>query len=458
MADTLIMPDTLTLTPNSPHTATGDSGLVVVRERITTVPDDLLDAAEAAARTRAAPANVHLQICGDLAEVEAAWRAFEADAVLTPFQSFDWIATWQRHVGSRIGAQPVVVLGRDVGGRLLFILPLAIERHGAFRRLCWLASDLCDYNAPLLARGWPARTGQFAEAWRDVVRTLRKTPGCAFDLVDMSKLPQAIGDVRNPFLDLHVLANASSGHIARLSGTWDAYYKTKRSSESRRKERKQWKYMGDIGEVRFVHVKDGTEIDRTLETLMTQKARSFARMGVENLFARPGYPEFYRDVAQNRALIHVSRLDVGAMQAATNFGLTFRGCYYLVLSSYDDGNVSRFGPGRALLREVLRHSMERGFDRFDFTIGDEPYKLEWSDTLITLYDHISAASLTGWPLVARAKAFWRIKRFIKQTPALWAAFTTMRAAVAKLRGRKPETAEDHEDPPGDNRSPPIAPQ
>jgi len=424
------MSDTLTLTPNSPDTATGTSGLITVLERITLVPNEPLDAAPTAARPLA-----RIEIHGDLAGAEADWRAFEADAVLTPFQSFVWIAAWQCHVGHLTGTKPAIVFGRDADGRLLFILPLAIDRHAGIRRLCWLASDLCDYNAPLLARNWPAQPGEFAAAWRKVVQTLRATPGFAFDLVDMSKLPQTIDEVRNPFLDLDVLANASSAHIARLFGTWDEYYFEVRSSATRKKERKQVKHLGEFGEVRFVDVKDSADLDRTLATLEAQKTRSFARMGVENLFARAGYPEFYRDVANNRGLIHVSRLDVGATQAATSLGLTFRGCYYLVLSSYDDGELSKWGPGRAHLRELLRYAIEHGQTRFDFTIGDELYKRDWADVELPIYDYVEAATLVGWPLATAINLYRRTKRFIKTTPALWSAYSKARAIVGKLSGR-----------------------
>jgi len=73
------------------------------------------------------------------------------------------------------------------------------------------------------------------------------------------------------------------------------------------------------------------------------------------------------------ALTRVSRLDVGTTTAATNLGLTFRHCYYPVQSSYHDGEIARFGPGRAHRHELLRHAIKRGFHKFDVTIGDEPY-------------------------------------------------------------------------------------
>ena len=433
------MSDTLTLTPNSPDTATGTSGLITVLERITLVPNEPLAPAPTTTRLLA-----RIEIHGDLAGAEADWRAFEAEAVLTPFQSFVWIAAWQCHVGRLTGTKPAIVFGRDADGRLLFILPLAIERHGGIRRLCWLASDLCDYNAPLLARNWLAQPGEFAAAWRKVVQTLRATPGFAFDLVDMSKLPQTIDEVRNPFLDLEVLANASSAHIARLFGTWDEYYFEVRSSATRKKERKQVKHLGEFGAVKFVDVKDDEDLDRTLGVLIAQKARSFARMGVENLFARPGYPEFWGEVARNRSLIHLSRLDVGPKAAATSLGLAFRGCYYLVLSSYDDGELSRFGPGRAHLRELLRCAIERGLTRFDFTIGDELYKRDWADVELPIYDYVEAATLKGWPLATAVNVYRRTKRLIKTTPALWSAYTKARTLAGRWTGRgtaKDETAD-----------------
>ena len=64
---------------------------------------------------------------------------------------------------------------------------------------------------------------------------------------------------------------------------------------------------------------------RTMEVLIEQKACSFARMGVSNIFARPGYREFFLDLATNprtRGLVHVSRLDVGTTWAAVNLGLS----------------------------------------------------------------------------------------------------------------------------------------
>src|SRR5262249_12150351 len=317
------------------------------------------------------PGRVTLELRDDLASLAAEWTAFERSAACTVFQTFGWLAKWQQHIGKLNGTRSAIVLGRSERGALLFILPLAIEMRGPIRRLTWLGSELCDYNAPLIARDFWAHVGDFTEVWSKVLCLLRSDPRLRFDLVDLQKMAEAIGTARNPFLALATLPNASSAHVATLGRNWDDFYKQRRSSETRKKERKQLRRLAEIGDVRFVDIKDKAEIDRTLETLMQQKAKTFARMGIENLFARPGYRAFWLDVATAlRAVTHVSRLEVGATIAATSLGLTHRHCYYLVLSSYHDGEVMRFGPGRAHLHELLRHAIGLGIRHFDFTIGD----------------------------------------------------------------------------------------
>jgi CelD/BcsL family acetyltransferase involved in cellulose biosynthesis len=389
--------------------------------------------------------GVSLRVHSDLDEVADEWRAFEQQADRTVFQSFDWLAAWQRHIGAPGGTIPAIVLGRDADGQLLFILQLAIETGGLARRLTWLGSALCDYNAPLLAEHFSDHMSaeRFVLAWRDVIKLLRANPRLRFDLIDLQKMPEAVGGQRNPFLDLQsfnfqVLPHPSGAYVANLGRDWEQFYAAKRSSATRKKERKQLKHLAELGDLSFVDVRDRDDIVRTLNTLMAQKSRSFAKMGVEDFFARPGYREFFLEVAADpamRDLIHVSRLDVGTTTAATNVGLTFRDCYYLILSSYDDGDVSRFGPGRAHLHELLRHTIDRGFQWFDFTVGDEPYKRDWSDTELRLYDHLAAVTLRGWLIMATATAFRRTKRHIKQTPALWHAFSKARALAGLISKR-----------------------
>lgn len=381
----------------------------------------------------AVPGGVHVAIHRDIAEVESEWRAFEAQADGTAFQTFAWLSAWQRHIGARNGIEPVIVIGRDAGGAILFLLPLAVHRRGFARELQWLGSDLCDYNAPLLARaGAPFACDDFLLMWQDILRHLRDQ--CAVDLVNLEKMPERVGSQPNPFMHLPRSEHPSRAYRTDLGGDWDAFYESKRSSATRRRDRTKRKRLADLGDVQMVDAADAAAA--TLDILMAQKAGAFAQMGVANLFARPGCADFYRAIAadpQNRGLVHVSRLDVGAVPAAVNLGLVWQGCYYHVLASYAEGETARFGAGAAHLHELMRMAIARGCRTFDFTVGDEPYKRDWCGAAESLYDHIAAASRRGaliaWALTARQ----RLKRRIKQTPVLWRLFSRVRTLTGFLR-------------------------
>ncbi len=389
--------------------------------------------------------GISLEVCTELSVVGEIWRRFQLRADCTVFQSFDWLYHWQSHVGAGRNTIPAIVLGRD-NGQPLFILPLAIEERGAVRRLTWLGSELCDYNTPLLATNFSDRVKpeEFGPLWRCVIRVIRADPRRHFDMVDLDKMPGMIGSQINPFLNLPVLLRTYGGHAATLGMSWNEFFLSKRSAETRKRERRQFKHLSEHGDVHFVDVRIQEDIEHTMNMLIEQKKSSYARMGVEDIFARPGYREFFRAVVASpnlRDVIHVSRLDVGAAPVATGLGLRFKNCYYLVLSSYQDGKLARFGPGRAHLQEMLRYAIERGFGQFDFTIGDEPYKRDWCDIDKKLFGYIEAATVKGQCVVITRTAIHRAEHFVTARPILRRVLRKARtfAKAMASRTRRPSS-------------------
>jgi CelD/BcsL family acetyltransferase involved in cellulose biosynthesis len=392
-------------------------------------------------------ARLDLSIGRDLAGIETEWRAFEAEADCTAFQTFEWLSAWMRNIAPHERVTPAIVVGRTAERRILFMMPLAVEEASLTRRLAWLGSDLCDYNGPLLARDFGRHVGEagFPGLWRDILDRLRADAKLRPDIVILEKMPETIGSQANPFMALPVAANPSGAYLAHLSGTWDEFYAARRSSATRRRDRTKRKRLAALGEVRFTTPDTLPAIGDSLSTLFVQKARSFAKMGVADIFRRPGWAEFYREVAArsaNRGLVHVSRLEVGDDPAAVNLGLVFKNRYHHILASYDDGEVSRYGPGAAHLHDLMGYAIEHGCEAFDFTIGDEGYKRDWSDTRITLYDHRAALSWRGALAVLPATLAARLKRMIKQTPCLWQAATRLRALLGRRGAATPAKEED----------------
>jgi len=389
--------------------------------------------------TSAPAGQLRLTIHEELEALEQDWRAFQEHADCTVFQSFEWLSAWQRNVGARIGARPLIVAGREPSGQLAFLFPLMIEPGRLARRLRWLGSDLCDYNAPMLAPDYSDRhAAGFHSHWREILDRLRGRSDWNYDLIDLEKMPETVGPQANPFLRLGPSLHPRGAYLTTLTGDWDSYYTGKRSSATRRRDRTKRNRLGDLGEVKFVNPGSMAELNGTLDTLMVQKARALAEMGAVNIFALPGYPEFFRELAtapQTRELVHVSRLDVGSIPAAINLGVVFRGCYYHILASYEDGETARFGPGVAHLHDLLRYAIDRKCQIFDFTIGDERYKRDWYDIEKALYDYVAIASLRGGIAAAPVLVLRRLKNRIRQNEKMLDWAKQMRARFGALTAR-----------------------
>jgi CelD/BcsL family acetyltransferase involved in cellulose biosynthesis len=381
--------------------------------------------------------DISLRVYTSLAAVEDEWRRFEQDAVATPFQSYEWLAAWHRHIGIRSGVVPVIVVGRFAANETAFLMPFAIDPRPPLRRLSWLGQDLCDYNAPLMSRAFAQRLApqHFRALWNKLQAEMQSNRETRHDWIEFEKMPEAIGGEINPFSGFALTPNANSAHIMQLGGDWETFYRAKRSSATRRHDRAKRRRMAQFGDIRLVSAASPAEARTTLETLMRQKSVAFARKGIPDMFARPGYREFFLDVASNPATrhrVHVSRLEVGSSDTAANFAIIRGDCYYHILSSYCDGRIAHFGPGALHLRELMAYATKLGLRKFDFTIGDERYKTEWCDERLRLFDYSAAATWRGWPASALSAARRRLKRYIKQTPAAWRTVSQLRAAFGVL--------------------------
>jgi CelD/BcsL family acetyltransferase involved in cellulose biosynthesis len=396
-------------------------------------------AAKSAALVGPALPPIDIEIYEDLGTLEALWRTFEGEADGTVFQTFDWLATWQRSAGHHTDSRPAIVVGRK-DADILFLLPLATRSAGFVRELTWLGTDLCDYNAPLLAPAFSATvtTAQIAPLWQKILCALRKHARLHFDLIRLEKMPQTVGAQSNPMLALGTRLNPSNAYATPLMDSWDRFYAARRSAATRSRERSKRKKLAEFGTLALITPASADDMLTSFGILAAQKARAFQQMGAVNIFARPGFCAFYAALIaspQARRMLHITRLDCGGQAAAVNLGLVFRGTYYHVLASHTDGELARFGPGAAHMHDILRYAIERGLTTFDFTIGDEPYKRNWCDTVQPLYDHMAAASARGaCVLVPSLLTHW-LRRRVKQTPVLWAAFKRTRAAVASLLRR-----------------------
>ena len=166
--------------------------------------------------------ELSFRIHTDLASIEGEWRAFEQTADATPFQSFDWLSTWQRRVGTLDGTVPAVAIGRFGDGRTAFIFPLAVEPRRLMRRYAGSASIYATTTRRFSHASFSNRVTPdgFRTLWDELLKEIRSDPRLRHDWIEFERMPQTVGAQTNPFTFLGVTPDANSAHITRLGGEW----------------------------------------------------------------------------------------------------------------------------------------------------------------------------------------------------------------------------------------------
>ena len=77
--------------------------------------------------------------------------------------------------------------------------------------------------------------------------------------------------------------------------------------------------------------------------------------------------------------------------------------------SIKESEFSRYSPGRLLISLLIRWSISKKLEAFDFTLGDESYKKSWSNKDSYLYNYVKLNTLNGFYLFPLIK----LKLFLK---------------------------------------------
>ena len=398
-----------------------------------------INAAAPVAESAASPQPMRVaafEIAGDIAALEAEWRAFERTAVGHVFQTCDFVAAWLATVGTARKVAPAIVLGRGRDGALLCVLPFGISGCMGARLLAWLGGEHADYHCGLYAPGFLdglVAAGAGGAFVRSVVDLFR---GKA-DAAHFQRQPDAIGGALNPFAAWRSSPYSAMSHLTHLGRSFDAYYRAKRNSSSRRHDRLKWqKLEAAAPPVEIVDAATAEEAEPILEAMFAQKKASLAARGVPDMFAAAGVPEFYRAIARRpwpAGMAHVAAIRAGGEVIAANWGLVRGNRYYYVMTSYCAGPLAAYSPGRALLYHLMAWAIERGIDEFDFTIGDEDFKAHWCEERMAMHDSVAVLSVRGLWAAAVFRVLKPAKRVVKARPSLNRIVGRLRLKLARLR-------------------------
>ena len=372
-----------------------------------------------------------IEIFDDLPAGEAAWRKLVAlGAVASPYQNYDWVRLWHRHVSPHAGMAPCLIAGFDASDEPIFLWPFVRDTFGPFRIATFFGGKHATINMGL----WRTDTANAltgADMKSVLARVARIAPDLDFLL--LSNQPYRWSDGANPFALLPRHRSTEDNFVLRFAGSSSGAEILERElsgsmrSRLRNKERKLQK----LKDYRYVRASTAQEVDFQLASFFAQKADKLTALGLHNVFADPGVEEFIRaachDGLENgKPVIELHALEGDGEMLALFSGIHDDQRFTSMFNSHTGGDNARHSPGLILLQHLVAHCADRGFSSFDIGPGEARYKSSFCKELEPIFDSVLPLSARAHAAAIPLRLVFRFKSAIKHNPVLWAVVSFVR--------------------------------
>ncbi len=368
----------------------------------------------------------------EMAAAEPHWRALERSCLLaTPYQHYDFLNMWQRHVGAVSSVSPFIVVGFNPFGTPLFLWPLGLRQVAGLRVAEFLGGKHANFNMAL----WRSDVAAQLDA-RDLQAVLGRLDGKA-DLLTLVNQPLTWAGATNPFALLPHQRAANFAFSGALITDFDVLLRARTNAAARKKMRKKERTLAAYGTVRFDRAEGYRDVRNALDVFFKQKSARMRARGLRDVFADPNVRRFIEDAAtaigpDGRPLIELYALSVDDMIVATMGGIVGRGRFCAMFNSITMGRYAVESPGEQLIVRLVRHCCERGLATFDLGIGGARYKTLFCNDAEPLFDSFLPLSAAGRLPAASYRLTAATKRAIKQRAPLWSLVQMSRRLRARL--------------------------
>jgi len=377
--------------------------------------------------------RLEIKVFTNLEDAQSVWRDLQAEAVMSPHQSFEWVTALVETGGLASPHAVQIVAGFDSDESCLFLMPFVIRSHAGLRILEWLANDQGNYASALYRGSFLDRNSApaFQRLWGGILGALPPV-----DAVHLGNQPSDLEGVENPFLALPHTDSAEPGRWFALSPDWRLHFEDRFSSGMRRELRRCERRLGDNGALEVIHASDAKSQARIFEAMTVHKREQFEQSGIADFFTDGAVDKFY--AALNSAAsppeglsLELFGLASGGDIIATNMGVIFKNRFYGLISATTPGPLRKFAPGNVLFQRVVDALAGRSIEQFDCGAGSDPHKLRWCTQQRHRFHTVSGVSLQGQFYARALRAQLTVKRAIKHSPALWPIAKELR----RLKGR-----------------------
>jgi CelD/BcsL family acetyltransferase involved in cellulose biosynthesis len=356
----------------------------------------------------------------------AAYRDLAANGIHGPAQDPLWVEQWAASTKA-----DCFVVAVEQAGKPALALALEVAKSGPFRIARFMGGSHANGNFPVADPTF-LKSGKFnAEAPLAAVRTMRPD----VDALVLSRLLPELDGTPNPLLALPHVQSPNIALAADLAGGFEGLLSRVSGKRKRKKHRWAMRKFETAGGLRRIDAQTADDASRLLNAYFAMKDSRFRKMGITDVFGDAEVRNFFRSLFSN-ALEKTPRpfvlhaLEVGGkLRAVTGSSVSGKRmiCEFAGIS---DDELAHASPGDYLFFENIEQACRDGFEVYDFSVGDEPYKRLWCQLETRQFDVVAPLTVKGQLLAQRLRLEAKVKAYVKNNPTIWRLTKMLRKNAA----------------------------
>lgn len=313
----------------------------------------------------------------DLGLGERGWNALAAESPThSIFQTYQWMSSWEKIFKERY--EPLYLCVEDASG-IVGVAPLMISKGFLNKRVVkFLGDGKADYCDFLLA-------GDRCKVLEKIFELLYSAQD-QWDSIVLNSIP-----AESPTSAMVQAICHDSGHcLLRRELYPSPVLLIKEKAEEALKIfnkaglRRRQNYFQRQGCLGF-RTLQGPDVLPYIDRFFEQHIGRWAGTSTPSLFLDERNQAFYRELAlamSGRGWLVLSVVELDGRLLAMHYGFDYNGRFLWYKPSFEKAHA-KHSPGLVLLRYLIGNAIEHKRDEFDFSIGEEPFKIRFSNKVRT---------------------------------------------------------------------------
>ncbi len=306
------------------------------------------------------------------------------------FQTYNWIWHWIDQFPAP--PQNLVILTGHQNNELVLIAPLMLTKKVGIKTLQWIGEPVSQYGDIVIKNDgnnlkWLQQGLSFlTQSLKPDLFYLRKT---RFDAT-ITPLLENYGAT--------ILLESQAPYIEILGAKTFAEFNKRYSQRSRKSKRRHRRKLEDHGALSFDFFKEGPQAEQAAQHAIDLKRRWLKSIGlVSSAFQGPILDRFFQKASCSETHptgLRVSQLCVDDRPAAIEIGIQNKGYYGAHLGAYDPDFIAH-SPGSLQMQDTISALIDEGVEIIDLFAPGDPYKFEWTQQSVPVYDFSYPLSFKG---------------------------------------------------------------